>query len=47
MFTPYGAGTLTSRWLPGEVVRDDYLLPNQPAYDGLTILVYRRTDGGV
>ena len=36
----------TSRWLPGEVVRDDYLLPNQPAYDGLTILVYWRTDGG-
>lgn len=36
----------TSRWLPGEVVRDDYLLPNQPAYDGLMVLAYWRTDGG-
>ncbi|MFQ6000391.1 MAG: protein O-mannosyl-transferase family [Anaerolineae bacterium] len=36
----------TSRWLPGEVVRDDYLMPNQPAYDGLMVLVYLHTDEG-
>lgn len=36
----------TSRWLQGEVVRDDYLIPDQPAYDGLMVLVYWRTDGG-
>jgi len=36
----------TSGWLPGEVVRDDYLIPDQPAYDGLMVLAYWRTDGG-
>jgi len=35
----------TSRWLPGEVVRDDYLIPDSPAYDGLMVLAYWRTDG--
>jgi len=36
----------TSRWLPGEVVRDDYLIPDQPAYDGVIVLAYWRADGG-
>lgn len=36
----------TSRWLPGEVVRDDYLIPARLLYDGLMVLVYWRTDGG-
>ena len=36
----------TSLWLPGEVVRDDYLIPDQPVYDGLMVLAYWRTNGG-
>ncbi len=38
----------TSRWLPGEVVRDDYVVPDvpdQPA-DGVTVIVYRALPGG-
>lgn len=35
----------TSGWLPGEVVRDDYLIPDQPPHDGLMVLAYWRTDG--
>lgn len=33
----------TSRWQPGEVVRDDYELPSLPdsAVDGLLVIVYR------
>jgi hypothetical protein len=39
----------TSRWLPGEVVADDYLftLPPGPAPDGLQVVIYRSLpDGG-
>lgn len=36
----------TSRWLPGEVVRDDYLIPDSPAHDGLMVIVYWRINGG-
>jgi hypothetical protein len=36
----------TSHWLPDEVVRDDYLIPDQPVYDGLMILAYWRANGG-
>lgn len=36
----------TSRWLPSQVVRDDYLIPKQPAYDGLMVLAYWHADGG-
>ncbi len=38
----------TSRWSPGEVVRDDYVLPlpDPVMPDGVQILVYRSTDGG-
>lgn len=36
----------TSRWLPGEVVRDDYLIPDPPAYDGLMVLAYWHANGG-
>lgn len=38
----------TGRWLPGEVVRDDYLLDWAEAwpYDGLVVLLYRREGAG-
>jgi hypothetical protein len=38
----------TSRWVRGEVVRDDYLVavPSGLAYDGATVVVYRATDEG-
>lgn len=35
----------TSRWLPGEVVRDDFLIPDLLAYDGLMVLAFWRTKG--
>ena len=36
-----------SRWLPGEVVRDDYLISLRPdqEYDGAQVVVYRQVDG--
>jgi hypothetical protein len=38
----------TSRWSPGEIVRDDYVLdlPGQAVPDGAQIVVYRVTAGG-
>jgi len=38
----------TSRWVPGEVVRDDYLvvMPSGLACDGASVVVYQATDGG-
>jgi len=38
----------TSRWSPGEIVRDDYGLdlPGQAVPDGAQIVVYRVTAGG-
>jgi hypothetical protein len=38
----------TSRWSPGEVVRDDYVLslPNQAIPDGVQIVVYRTSEAG-
>jgi hypothetical protein len=37
-----------SRWVQGEVVRDDYLVEVPPglSYDGASVVVYRATDGG-
>jgi hypothetical protein len=37
-----------SRWVKGEVVRDDYLVmvPSGLAYDGASVVVYRTTDEG-
>jgi hypothetical protein len=39
----------TSRWTPGEIVRDDYglLLPAQAAPDGIRVLVYQVVPDGV
>jgi len=38
----------TSRWSPGEVVRDDYLLslPHGIVPDGMQIVVYRAAEAG-
>lgn len=38
----------TSRWTPGEIVRDDYVIPLAPdqRYDGAQIVVYRADGGG-
>ena len=38
----------TSRWSPGEVVRDDYVLPlpDQAIPDGVQIVVYRTSEAG-
>ena len=37
-----------SRWMPGEVVRDDYLVSVPPGvgYDGAVVVVYRVTEDG-
>jgi len=37
-----------SRWTPGEVVRDDYViaLPADQKYDGVKVIVYRPAEGG-
>jgi hypothetical protein len=37
-----------SQWVPGEVVRDDYLvdIPPGAGYDGATVVVYQAVDGG-
>jgi hypothetical protein len=39
----------TSRWSPGEIVRDDYVLylPEEVIPDGAQIVVYRRTEAGI
>jgi hypothetical protein len=38
----------TTRWTPGEIVRDDYVipLPDQIVPDGAQVIVYRQTDTG-
>jgi hypothetical protein len=37
-----------SRWAPGEVVRDDYLVgvPGEVEYDGASVVVYQVVDDG-